>query len=127
VARRLRRCVRRSDTVCRQGGDEFIVLLPIVERAEQACHVARKIMAACEAPIVLDGEPRRIGVSGGIALYPQHGEGFEELARNADVALYAAKRAGRGQFMLSDGPGRDPVPAGATATAPAAEAEPPPA
>lgn len=125
VARRLRHCVRRSDTVCRQGGDEFIVLLPIVERAEQACHVARKIMAACEAPIVLDGEPRRIGVSGGIALYPRHGEGFEELARNADVALYAAKRAGRGQFMLSDGPGRDPVPVEAPAAAPAAEDGPP--
>lgn len=125
VARRLRRCVRRSDTVCRQGGDEFIVLLPIVERAEQACHVARKIMAACEAPIVLDGEPRRIGLSGGIALFPQHGEGFEELARNADVALYAAKHAGRGQFMLSAGPGEDPVPVSAQAPSSGAEGDQP--
>lgn len=125
VARRLRRCVRRSDTVCRQGGDEFIVLLPIVERAEQACHVARKIMAACEAPIVLDGESRRIGLSGGIALFPQHGEGFEELARSADVALYAAKHAGRGQFMLSEGPGEEPMPVSAQAPSSGAEGDQP--
>ncbi|MDA8520603.1 diguanylate cyclase domain-containing protein [Acidovorax sp. NCPPB 4044] len=109
VARRFSNCVRRSDTVCRQGGDEFIVLLPIVEHAEQACLVSKKIMAACEAPFDLQGESKQIFLSGGIALFPQHGESFEELARSADVALYTAKRAGRRQFRLYAGTDQEPV------------------
>ncbi|WCM91524.1 diguanylate cyclase [Acidovorax sp. NCPPB 2350] len=110
VARRFKNCVRQSDTVCRQGGDEFVVLLPCVEHADQACLVSQKIMAACEPPFDLQGQSRQIRLSGGIALFPQHGENFEELARSADMALYTAKRAGRGHFRLSSGTDQEPIP-----------------
>jgi len=106
MARRFTAAVRQSDTVCRQGGDEFVVLLPALDSAEQAKVVAEKLMAACAEPFALDGHARQIWLSGGIALYPQHGETFEALARSADAAMYAAKRSGRRQFRLARSPGQ---------------------
>lgn len=110
LARRLQASVRASDTVCRQGGDEFVVLLPGLEGAEPACGVARKILAAVEAPFDLAGHPVRVGLSGGIALFPQHGDTFDVLSRHADSAMYAAKRSGRMRFMLFRGADADPLP-----------------
>lgn len=117
-AQRLQAAVRASDTVCRQGGDEFVVLLPGLDGDEPACVVARKILAACEAPFELAGERLAVGLSGGIALYPQHGTTFDALSRHADSAMYAAKRAGRMRFMIYRGDGEAPeavlpMPAGA--------------
>ena len=109
-ARRLQAAVRASDTVCRQGGDEFVVLLPGLEAPEAACCVARKILAACDTPFELAGQRVQVGLSGGIALFPQHGDSFDELSRHADDALYAAKRGGRMRFMLYRGPDLDPEP-----------------
>jgi diguanylate cyclase (GGDEF)-like protein len=108
-AQRLKAAVRATDTVCRQGGDEFVVLLPGLEGAEPACHVARKILAACDAPFDLAGHPVQIGLSGGIALYPEHGDTFAALARQADSAMYAAKRGGRMRFMLSRNADAEPL------------------
>lgn len=102
-AQRLLQCVRASDTVCRQGGDEFVVLLPGLETADDAGVVARKILHAVQAPFELAGRNLHIGVSGGIALYPEHGTSFDDLSRHADGAMYAAKRAGRMRFMLYRG------------------------
>jgi diguanylate cyclase len=107
-AQRLQTAVRASDTVCRQGGDEFVVLLPGLDGAEPACLVARKILAACDTAFDLAGQRVRVGVSGGIALFPQHGSTFDELSRNADGAMYAAKRGGRLRFMLYQGPDAEP-------------------
>ena len=109
-AQRLQAAVRASDTVCRQGGDEFVVLLPGLEAPEAACCVARKILAACDTPFELAGRRVQVGISGGIALFPQHGDSFDELSRHADDALYAAKRGGRRRFMLYRGPDLDPEP-----------------
>lgn len=109
-ARRLKAAVRASDTVCRQGGDEFVVLLPGLDGAEPACNVARKILASCDVPFELAGEPMLMGLSGGIALYPEHGDTFAALSRHADSAMYAAKRSGRMRFMLYQGANADPVP-----------------
>ena len=109
-AQRLQAAVRASDTVCRQGGDEFVVLLPGLEAPEAACCVARKILAACVTPFELAGQRVQVGLSGGIALFPQHGDSFDELSRHADDALYAAKRGGRMRFMLYRGPDLDPEP-----------------
>ena len=99
-ARRLCAAVRGSDTVCRQGGDEFVVLLAGPSDADHTALVAEKILAACERGFDLQGRTVQVGVSGGIALYPAHGESFEELSRHADAAMYAAKRSGRGRFYL---------------------------
>ena len=107
-AQRLQAAVRASDTVCRQGGDEFVVLLPGMDGVEPACLVARKILAACDAAFELAGQPVRVGVSGGIALFPQHGSTFDELSRHADGAMYAAKRGGRMRCMLYRGPDAEP-------------------
>ena len=107
-ARRLRTVVRQSDSVCRQGGDEFVALLPGLDNVEQACVVAHKILAICAQPLQVQGRALRIGVSGGIAMFPQHGETFEVLARHADEAMYAAKRGGRMQFRLFVGAGMPP-------------------
>ena len=109
-AQRLQAGVRASDTVCRQGGDEFVVLLPGLDTPEAACGVARKILAACDTPFELAGRRVQVGLSGGIALFPQHGDSFDELSRHADDALYAAKRGGRMRFMLYRGPDLDPEP-----------------
>ncbi len=102
-ARRLRAAVRANDTVSRQGGDEFIVLLAGPADGARAAVVARKILATCDVPFLLAGTPARVGVSGGIALFPQHGDSFEVLSRHADTAMYAAKRIGRGRFCLYSG------------------------
>ncbi|MBT9513911.1 MAG: diguanylate cyclase [Acidovorax sp.] len=107
-AQRLKAAVRASDTVCRQGGDEFVVLLPGLDGAEPACGVARKILASCDASFDLAGQPVRVGLSGGIALFPQHGDTFDALSRHADSAMYAAKRGGRMRFMLYRGPDAQP-------------------
>jgi len=109
IAQRLTGAVRASDTVCRQGGDEFVVLLPGIDAAEQVCHVARKIEAACSVPYVLNGRVLSVGLSGGIALFPQHGDNFKALSRHADAAMYAAKQAGRRQFRLYAGADAEPV------------------
>ena len=109
-AQRLQAAVRASDTVCRQGGDEFVVLLPGLEAPEAAFCVARKILAACDTPFELAGQRVQVGLSGGIALFPQHGDSFDELSRHADDALYAAKRGGRRRFMFYRGPDLDPEP-----------------
>lgn len=108
-SKRLQAAVRASDTVCRQGGDEFVVLLPGLDGAEAACGVARKILASCDEPFDLAGALQHIGLSGGIALYPQHGDTFDALSRHADSAMYAAKRGGRMRFMLYQGPEAEPV------------------
>ena len=109
-AQRLKAAVRASDTVCRQGGDEFVVLVPGLDGVEPACAVARKILAACDAPFDLAGREARVGLSGGIALYPGHGDSFDALSRHADSAMYAAKRGGRMRFMLYQGPDAAPEP-----------------
>ena len=87
-----------------------LVLVPGLDGVEPACAVARKILAACDAPFDLAGREARVGLSGGIALYPGHGDSFDALSRHADSAMYAAKRGGRMRFMLYQGPDAAPEP-----------------
>ncbi len=107
-ARRLQAAVRQSDTVCRQGGDEFVLLLPGLESQSQAEVLAHKLLAVCGEAFDLQGHPAAVGLSAGMALFPVHGNSFEELARHADAAMYAAKRAGRMQVCLYAGQGQEP-------------------
>jgi diguanylate cyclase (GGDEF)-like protein/PAS domain S-box-containing protein len=109
VARVLERCVRRIDVVGRTGGDEFVVLLPGVDGPEKAQEIAHHIIAGVSRPIALsDGNLARIGASIGIALTSDAEEPAAALLRRADVAMYAAKQAGRGQALLAQHPAEDP-------------------
>ncbi|RID98262.1 bifunctional diguanylate cyclase/phosphodiesterase [Simplicispira hankyongi] len=107
-ARRLVAAMRQSDTVCRQGGDEFVLLLPGLEDPRQAAAIAGKVLGVCQEPFVLNGQMLKMGLSAGLALFPQHGSDYEELARHADTALYAAKRGGRMQVRCYRGQAAEP-------------------
>ncbi|WP_246865111.1 putative bifunctional diguanylate cyclase/phosphodiesterase [Acidithiobacillus thiooxidans] len=100
VADRLRSCLRHSDTISRQGGDEFVVLLPEIERLEDVSIFADKIIAEMARPHSLGGHEIHIGVSIGISLYPVDGMDVETLLRNADTAMYHAKGEGRGAYRF---------------------------
>lgn len=98
VAQRLVGAVRVSDTVCRQGGDEFIVLLAEIRSPEDAGAVATKLLTALQAPFSVAGNDLYVDASVGVALFPDDGAELDGLLRRADAAMYAAKAAGRGRF-----------------------------
>lgn len=95
VATRIKRCLRESDTVARIGGDEFIVLLPIIEAENDAREVAEKIRSSLCQPFGIADHMLSISSSIGIAIYPQHGSEADQLLKHADMAMYFAKGNGR--------------------------------
>jgi diguanylate cyclase (GGDEF)-like protein/PAS domain S-box-containing protein len=97
VSRRLQDCVRASDTVARLGGDEFGLLLPKQSEAEAAetVRILEKLTASIEAPVEVDDLPLAVESSIGVAFYPEHGRGVDELMKRADVAMYKAKQENR--------------------------------
>ncbi|MBX3627733.1 MAG: diguanylate cyclase [Rhizobacter sp.] len=101
VAQRLQKVLRPTDLLARLGGDEFAVVLPDVKDAAAAATVARKIVGALGETFALEGKQLSIGASVGLAV-ARHGEdSVQSLAQRADVALYQAKRAGRGRFEMA--------------------------
>jgi len=105
TARRLRGCVRESDTVARLGGDEFIILLSSLEGASKEiirmiAKVAEKIIAEITQPVFLSGKEFQVGCSIGIACYPNDGLTLSKLLQAADTAMYQAKSKGRGQYRF---------------------------
>jgi diguanylate cyclase (GGDEF)-like protein/PAS domain S-box-containing protein len=104
MAQRLLSCVRSSDTVSRQGGDEFVILLPELARGQDAAIRAEKILAALSAPYVIDSHQVHVTASIGIVIYPDDGGDADTLLKNADFAMYHAKEAGRNnsQFFRED-------------------------
>ncbi len=101
VTDRLSAVLRESDTLARLGGDEFAVIQPRAEQPRSAVALARRLIAALEAPISLDGYQARIGISIGIAMTDRFGMAEPtQLLRDADVALYQAKEAGRGGYRF---------------------------
>jgi diguanylate cyclase (GGDEF)-like protein len=100
VARRLQRCLRQSDSVARVGGDEFTVLAPELAQPEDAERVAATILAAFAPPFQLASNQATLTASLGISMFPEHGEDPITLLRNADIAMYSAKRAGGGTFRM---------------------------
>lgn len=99
AAQRLQACVRSSDTVSRQGGDEFVVLLSEIDQVEDATLAAEKLMAAMAAPLLAGGHRLHLTLSIGISLYPEDGKDAEVLVMNADNAMYHAKRQGRNNYQ----------------------------
>ncbi|MDP2169530.1 MAG: diguanylate cyclase [Rhodocyclaceae bacterium] len=100
AARRLSSCVRESDTVARLGGDEFAIILSDMATEDEAEQVARRAVQLLAEPYHLDAGTAGVSGSIGIALYPQHGQDSEQLMRNADSAMYAAKTGGRNAYHL---------------------------
>jgi diguanylate cyclase (GGDEF)-like protein/PAS domain S-box-containing protein len=104
VANRLKQCVRDTDTVARIGGDEFVVLLEGIQLPEHASVVAEKIRNALNQPINIDGHRLRIMPSIGIAHYPDHGDGVQQLLNHADEAMYFAKKNTDNRFQTRGEP-----------------------
>ncbi len=100
VAERLQGVVRDADIVGRMGGDEFAIFQANVQESEQAFRLAQRALHSVQQPIEIEGHVLQIGLSVGIALYPEHGTTTESLMRNADAALYAAKASGLGEISL---------------------------
>ena len=100
VARRLVACVRRTDTVSRLGGDEFLILLSQIEHSEDAAITARKILRAVAAPHVIDSKSLDVNVSIGGSTYPADAQNAETLVSYADVAMYEAKQQGRNSYQF---------------------------
>jgi diguanylate cyclase (GGDEF)-like protein len=92
VGVRLYGALRASDTIARLGGDEFALLLPDIGEVDDALHVARKLAHVVTEPFHIEGKDLDVGISIGIAVYPEHGADVATLLRCADVAMYVAKR-----------------------------------
>lgn len=99
VAARLVDAVRESDTVARLGGDEFTVILEGSHRVEDAGSVATKVLRAMEQPFRVGHRELYVSASIGIAVYPMDGEDAPELLKDADIAMYSAKAAGRNTYQ----------------------------
>lgn len=101
VAERLSTCVRETDTVARLGGDEFALLLCSEQQSgNNATAVAKRILDEIRKPFDIDGRPVRVGMSIGIARPPSDGATTDDILKAADVALYKAKRNGRGKYAF---------------------------
>jgi diguanylate cyclase (GGDEF)-like protein/PAS domain S-box-containing protein len=100
IAKRLVECVRGSDTVSRQGGDEFVVLLLDVEEPEDAALAARKILQAVAEAHPIDRHDLCVTASIGVSVYPDDGLDAETLIKNADMAMYQAKENGRQSYQF---------------------------
>ncbi len=100
ITKRLQGALRIDDTVARIGGDEFVVLLESFANENQLGRIAEKVINTIGQPVDLDGNLVSVGASVGIALYPSDGINSDELLRHADVAMYHAKQAGKGNFQF---------------------------
>lgn len=99
IAARIQSCLRKSDTVARMGGDEFTIILPGLGGITDVTELARKLVNAMAEPVQINEHTVFVGVSIGIAIFPDDGDDFDTLTKHADTAMYAAKAKGRGIFQ----------------------------
>jgi diguanylate cyclase (GGDEF)-like protein/PAS domain S-box-containing protein len=100
IATRIQDCLRKTDTVARMGGDEFTIILPGLIGISDATELARKLVDVMTDPVQIDDHMVFIGVSIGIAIFPDDGDDFDTLTKHADTAMYASKSKGRGIFQF---------------------------
>ncbi|MCM0592600.1 MAG: CHASE2 domain-containing protein [Gloeotrichia echinulata IR180] len=101
IAQRLSNSLRGSDTVSRLGGDEFTVILRSIPNVQVAAKVAEKILCTITEPIVLDGYTTSVSASIGISIYPLNSQDTETLIKQADTAMYTAKRLGKNRYEFA--------------------------
>ena len=101
VAARLVSAVRQEDTVARLGGDEFVISLWELSRAGGVAVLVSKVVQAVSQPYRIEGRTVSMTCSVGVSIYPGHGEDVDTLMKNADLALYEAKRAGKNDYRVS--------------------------
>jgi diguanylate cyclase (GGDEF)-like protein len=102
-ALRLRGLVRPGDPIARLGGDEFVIVLHGLHQEANAMMVAGKVVAAAGEPFELAGQPLLVGASVGVAFWRPGEEGWKDVLERADLMLYRAKAAGRGQVVIASG------------------------
>ncbi|WP_235937738.1 EAL domain-containing response regulator [Marinobacter caseinilyticus] len=100
VTQRLEQCLRKGDTLSRFGGDEFTLLLPAIASHEDARRIAKKLIEALRAPFQLGEQEVFVGVSIGIALFPDAGDSLDQLIQNADIAMYHVKARGKDGYRF---------------------------
>jgi diguanylate cyclase (GGDEF)-like protein len=100
IAKRLTAALRQDDTIARQGGDEFVVLLDRFSSPEKLAKIAQKIIDITQEPLQLKETEVTIGCSIGIAIYPDDGGSSTELFKNSDIAMYCAKQNGRNSYQF---------------------------
>ncbi|HEX5612001.1 MAG TPA: EAL domain-containing protein [Burkholderiales bacterium] len=100
VSQRLSKQLRTGDTICRVGGDEFVVVLPQITRLSDIAHVSQKIIETVSQPVTVDEQDLQVSPSIGIAIFPDDGRDAETLIRNADAAMYHAKETGRANYQF---------------------------
>jgi diguanylate cyclase (GGDEF)-like protein/PAS domain S-box-containing protein len=102
IAQRLKECVGEGPSIARMGGDEFMVLCPVLDTDEDSIRMAKKLLHCLKAPFFINGIELYITASIGISLYPTNGDNVVDLMKYADIALYRAKDQGRNNYQLYD-------------------------
>ncbi|WP_428737751.1 EAL domain-containing protein [Sulfurimonas sp.] len=100
VSSRLKKCIRASDTLSRQGGDEFIIILSDVEKQKDVISISKKLLFELKSPFTIGNHVLSISASIGVSLYPEHGDSFDILLQNADAAMYKAKENGKNDYCV---------------------------
>lgn len=102
IARRLEACMRKTDSVCRYGGDEFVLLLTSLGSEAAAEPLIAKVLEHLSEAVPIEGNNYRVGASIGVAFYPRHGDTLDTLLERADEAMYQAKQQGKNRWQISD-------------------------
>ena len=100
VGKKIESLLRKSDTIARFGGDEFLLLLPEIKDEQDAEKIAEKIFSTFQDKFRLGEKKLKVTVSMGIAIYPEHGDNISTILKNADLALYEVKDKGRNNYKL---------------------------
>ena len=102
IASRLRAVFRAEDIISRFGGDEFVIVITEIDRVSAVDEIVRRMLNRIREPARVEGIPVRPSATAGIAIYPDSGRTAEDLLKNADAAMYEAKRIGRGSYRYHD-------------------------
>ena len=100
IAMRIKNVIRECDTISRQGGDEFLIVLSEINEVQDVIIVLEKLLYKFEKPFDINGYSLSTSASIGVALYPEHGDSFEALLQNADAAMYKAKENGKNTYCF---------------------------